>query len=65
MLFAAVGTTLPAASCTATATAGVIAAPATALLGCTTNANFSGAPVRISMGALVAPASPVAVAASV
>ena len=44
MLVVAVVTVLPWASWTATCTAGVLAAPATELLGCTMNASFAGAP---------------------
>src|SRR5438477_547904 len=43
MLVVAVVTVLPWASWTATCTAGVIAAPATALLGCTVKASFAAA----------------------
>src|SRR5947209_2726197 len=43
-LVVAVVTVLPWASWTATCTAGVLAAPATALLGCTMKASFAGAP---------------------
>src|SRR5207248_1292243 len=42
MLVAAVVTVLPCASWTATCTAGVFAAPAAALLGCTVKASFAG-----------------------
>src|SRR5438132_1155811 len=44
MLVVAVVTVLPWASWTATCTAGVIAAPAAALLGCTVKASFAAAP---------------------
>src|SRR6266487_3596986 len=43
MLEVAVVTVLPCASWTATCTAGVFAAPATALLGCTMKASFAAA----------------------
>src|SRR2546425_374464 len=44
MLVVAVVTVLPWASSTATCTAGVLAAPATALLGCTVKTSFAAAP---------------------
>src|SRR5688572_11903534 len=58
-------TVLPEASCTATLTAGAIATPAVAPLGCTANASWAAAPGVTSNEALVVPASPVAVAESV
>src|SRR5947209_8991466 len=47
MLVVAVVTVLPWASWTATCTAGVIAAPAAALLGCTVKASFATGPTPI------------------
>src|SRR2546427_454408 len=65
MLVVAVVTVLPWASWTATCTAGVIAAPAAALLGCTVKASFAAAPTLMLNAVLVAPVRPVADAASV
>src|SRR5438874_1712545 len=65
MLVVAVVTGLPWASWTATCTAGVIAAPATALLGCTVKASFVAAPTPMLNALLVAPVRPVADAISV
>src|SRR5436189_144145 len=64
MLVVAVVTVLPWASWTATCTAGVIAAPAAALLGCTVKASFAAAPTLMLNAVLVAPVRPVADAAS-
>src|SRR5437868_3615539 len=47
-------TVLPNASCTATCTAGEMAAPAVALVGCTMNATFSGAAGEMLKAAEVA-----------
>src|SRR2546421_13118775 len=47
MLVVAVVTVLPCASWTATWTAGVFAAPAAALLGCTVKASFAAAPTPV------------------
>jgi hypothetical protein len=55
----------PEASCALTCTAGVITAPAVALVGCTVNASWVAAPAVMLKGALVALLSPVAAAASV
>src|SRR5205809_860195 len=60
MLVVAVVTVLPWASWTATCTAGVIAAPAAALLGCTVKASFAAAPTLMLNAVLVAPVRPVA-----
>src|SRR6266516_1675839 len=57
--------TLPPASSAVTCTAGVIAAPAAVLVGCTVKTNWVAAPTVALKGPLVAPASPVAAAASV
>src|SRR5205809_7218760 len=67
MLVVAVVTVLPWASWTATCTAGVFTAPATALLGCTVKASFAAGPTfRLILNAvLVAPVRPVADAVSV
>src|SRR5436309_12949097 len=65
MLVVAVVTALPCASWTATCTAGVIAAPAAALLGCTVKTSFAAAPAAGPNALLVAPARPVPHAASV
>jgi hypothetical protein len=43
--FVAVVTTLPCASSTLTATAGVMELPAATLLGCVVNANLAGGPI--------------------
>ncbi len=58
------GTTLPCASCALTSTAGLIAWPATALLGCAVNTSWVAGPGVMSKGALVAASSPVVVALS-
>src|SRR2546429_7286542 len=60
MLVVAVVTMLPWASWTATCTAGVIAPPAAALLGCTVKTSFAAAPTPMVNALLVAPVSPVA-----
>src|SRR5947209_5913581 len=65
MLVVAVVTVLPWASWTATCTAGVIAAPAAVLLGCTVKASFAAAPTLMLNTLLVAPVRPVADAVSV
>src|SRR5213594_4104964 len=65
MLVVAVVTVLPWASWTATCTAGVFAAPAAALLGCTMKASFAGAPAPTLNALLVALVKPVADAVSV
>ncbi len=65
MLVVAVVTVLPWASWTATCTAGVLAAPATASLGCTVKTSFAAAPALIVNALLVAPDRPVADAVSV
>ena len=57
--------TLPAASSAVTCTGGVIAAPAAVALGCTLKTNWVAAPTVTVKALLVAPLSPVAVAASV
>src|SRR3989440_9108557 len=66
MLVVAVVTVLPWASWTVTCTAGVIAAPAAALLGCAVKAPFAAGPTLALMvkALLVAPVSPVAGAIS-
>src|SRR6266566_3072740 len=65
MLVVAVVTVLPWASWTVTCTAGVIAAPAAALLGCTVKTSFAAAPTLMLNALLVALVRPVAVAVSV
>src|SRR3989442_10916033 len=60
MLVVAVVTVLLWASWTATCTVGVIAAPATALLGCTVKTSFAAAPTPMLNALLVAPVRPVA-----
>src|SRR3989442_769229 len=65
MLVVAVVTVLPWASWTATCTAGVIAAPAAALLGCTMKASFAAGPAVMLNTLLVAPVRLVADAVSV
>src|SRR5881396_1896294 len=65
MLVVAVVTVLPWASWTATCTAGVIAAPAAAVLGCTVKTSFAAAPTPMLNAPLVAPVRPVADAISV
>ena len=57
--------TLPPASSAVTWTAGVIAAPAAVLLGCTLKTNWVAAPTVTVKALLVAPLSPGAVAVSV
>ena len=59
------GTVLLMASSAATSTGGARCAPAVAVVGCMVKASCVGAPGLMSNGALVAPASPVAVADSV
>jgi hypothetical protein len=61
----AVVTVLPWASWTATDTAGVIAAPAAALLGCTVKPTFAAAPTLMLNALLIAPVRPDADAVSV
>src|SRR5437764_6249946 len=58
------GTVLLMASSAATSTGGARCAPAVAVVGCMVKASCVGAPGLMSNGALVAPASPVAVAES-
>src|SRR4051812_19197900 len=58
-------TVLPKASCTATTTAGAIATPATALLGCTENASFAAAAGVMLKPVLEAPVSGAEAAVSV
>src|SRR6266480_4863155 len=65
MLVVAVVTVLPWASWTVTCTAGVIAAPAAVLLGCTAKTSFAAAPALMLNALLVALVRPVAVAISV
>src|SRR5205809_700430 len=65
MLVVAVVTVLPWASWTATCTAGVLAAPATASLGCTVKTSFAAAPALMLNALLVAAVRPVADAVSV
>src|SRR5213076_2406628 len=65
MLVVAVVTVLPWASWTATCTAGVIAAPAAAVLGCTVKTSFAASPALMLNALLVALVRPVAVAVSV
>src|SRR5437870_6061504 len=60
MLVVAVVTVLPWASWIVTRTAGVFAAPAAALLGCTVKASFAAAPTLMLNALLVAPVRPVA-----
>src|SRR5438034_9162063 len=55
MLVVAVVTVLPWASWTATCTAGVIAAPAAVLLGCTVKTSFAAAPARAGPAVFVTP----------
>src|SRR3989442_176437 len=64
MLVVAVVTVLPWASWTATCTAGVIAAPAAVLLGCTVKTSLAAAPTLMFNSLLVAPVRPVADAVS-
>src|SRR2546425_1134768 len=56
---------LPWASWTATCTAGVIAAPAAALLGDTVKTSFAAAPTPMLNALLVAPVRPVAAAVKI
>ena len=63
--FVAPGMTLPDASVIATCTAGAIAMPAVAVLGCEMNSTRAGALVTTLNAALVEPVSPDADAASV
>src|SRR5438477_591477 len=65
MLVVAVVTGLPWASWTATCMAGVIDAPAAALLGCTAKTSFAAAPTPMLNALLVALVRPVAVTVSV
>src|SRR6266516_1237429 len=65
MLVVAVVTLLPWASWTATCTAGVFAAPAAALLGCTVKTSFAAAPALMLNAVLVALARLAADAVSV
>src|SRR5438445_718227 len=65
MLVVAVVTVLAWASWTATCTAGVIAAPAAALVGCTVTASFAAAPPLMVNAVLVGRVWAVADAASV
>src|SRR5205823_2173639 len=65
MLVVAVVTVLPWASWTVTCTAGVIAAPATAVLGWTVKTSFAAAPAPMLNALLVAPVRPVAAAVNV
>src|SRR5438034_1025399 len=57
--------TLPSASCAVTCTAGVIAAPAVAVVGCTLKTSTLGAPAVTLNAALVPPPIPAAPAVSV
>src|SRR5438874_1378826 len=57
--------TLPSASCAVTCTAGVIAAPAVAVVGCTLKTSTLGAPAVTLNAALVPPLTPEAPAVSV
>src|SRR5437773_7602443 len=65
MVVVAVVTVLPWASWTATCTAGVIAAPAAALLGCTVKTTFAAAPTPMLNALLVALRRPAAAAVNV
>src|SRR5512143_908547 len=65
MLFDALVTRLPPASCTSTWTAGVIVAPAVVLVGWTRNPSLLAAPTVMVKGLEVAPVSPAVFAASV
>src|SRR3989442_1549268 len=65
MLVVAVVAVLPWASWTVTCTAGVIAAPAAVLLGCTVKTSFAAAPALMLNAVLVALVRPVADAISV
>src|SRR2546427_364308 len=65
MLVVAVVWMLPWPSWTATCMAGVIAAPAAALLGCTVKTSFAAAPTLMLNAVLVAPVRPVAAAVNV
>src|SRR3989441_908714 len=62
MLVVPVVTVLPWASWPVTCTAGVITAPAAALLGCTVKTSFAAAPALMLNALLVAPVRPVAAA---
>src|SRR5437660_1463266 len=64
MLLVAVGTVLPAASCTATVTAGLIATPFVVLAGWTMNPSLLGGPTMLK-ALLTVPVRLVAVALSV
>src|SRR2546430_1700968 len=64
-LVAADVTVVPWASWTVTCTAGLIAAPAAVLLGCTVKTSFAAAPTAMLNALLVAPVRPVADAVSV
>ena len=59
------GSVFPRASCAVTCTAGVIAAAAVALLGCTVNTSLVAPPAVTLNAALVVPVTPVAAAVSV
>src|SRR6185295_11596948 len=65
MLALELGTVLPNASCTVTCTAGEIATPAVALLGCTAKASLLAAAAVMLNPAEVPPVSPLEVADSV
>src|SRR5437763_16932757 len=65
MLVVAVVTVLPWASWTATCIAGVIAAPAAAVLGCTVKTSFAAAPALMLNALLAAPVRPLPEADSV
>ena len=58
-------TVLPNASCTVSCTAGLIAAPAVVVVGCTVKTSRVAGALVMSNGALVVPAGPAAPAASV
>src|SRR3954452_3047329 len=58
MLAAELVTVLPKVSCTVTCTAGAMATPATALLGCTENASFEAPAGAMLNAAEVAPVNP-------
>src|SRR5256885_11112964 len=58
MLAVELGTVFPNASCTVTCTAGAIATPAVALLGCMVKASFDAAAGLMVNAADVAPVSP-------
>jgi hypothetical protein len=65
MLFVALVTRLPPASCTSTWTAGAIVAPPLALDGWTKKASFAAVPTVMLNALEVAPVSPVVEAVSV